>query len=61
MRTVHELERELALMTARTAPVLLELPGCVAVTAATLLAEIVPIERFQTDAQHARQGGVACS
>ena len=58
-RTILELERELALMTAQTAPALLELPGCGAVTAAKLLAEIGPIERFETDAQLARHGGVA--
>jgi transposase len=39
-RTILELERELAVMTAQTAPALLELPGCGAVTAAKLLAEI---------------------
>ena len=38
---------------------LLELPGCGAVTAAKLLAEIGPIDRFQTDAQLARHSGVA--
>jgi transposase len=58
-RAILELERELAVMTAQTAPALLELPGCGAVTAAKLLAEIGPIERFQTDAQLARHGGVA--
>jgi transposase len=58
-RTILELERELAVMTAQTAAALLELPGCGAVTAAKLLAEIGPIERFQTDAQLARHGGVA--
>src|SRR4029453_10025778 len=44
-------------MTAQIAPALLELPGCGALTAAKLLAEIGPIERFQTDAQLARHGG----
>jgi transposase len=58
-RTILELERELVAMTAQTAPALLELPGCGAVTAAKLLAEIGPIDRFQTDAQLARHGGVA--
>jgi len=38
---------------------LLELPGCGGLTAAKLLAEIGPIERFRTDAQLARHGGVA--
>jgi transposase len=58
-RAILELERELVAMTAQTAPALLELPGCGAVTAAKLLAEIGPIDRFQTDAQLARHGGVA--
>src|SRR6266540_3922249 len=43
----------------QTAPALLELPGCGAITAAKLLAEIGPIERFETDAQLARHSGVA--
>jgi transposase len=46
-RAILELEGELAAMTAQTAPALLELPGCGAVTAAKLLAEIGPIERFK--------------
>ena len=58
-QAVLELERELAALTAQTAPALLELPGCGALTAAKLLAEIGPIERFQSDAQLARHGGVA--
>src|SRR5438128_467008 len=44
---------------AAIAPALLELPGCAAVTAAKLLAEIGPIDRFKTDAQLARHSGVA--
>jgi transposase len=58
-RTILELEREPNVMTAQTAPALLELRGCGTVTAARLLAEIGPIERFQTDAQLARHSGVA--
>ena len=58
-RAISELERELATMSAQMAPALLELPGCAGVTAAKLLAEIGPIERFQNDAQLARHGGVA--
>ncbi len=58
-RTIVELDRELEQRTAQTAPALLELPGCGAITAAKLLAEIGPIGRFQTDAQLARHGGVA--
>jgi transposase len=58
-RAIIELDRELEQRTSQTAPALLELPGCAAVTAAKLLAEIGPIERFKSDAQLARHGGVA--
>src|SRR5215213_2036373 len=58
-RTIVELDRELEQRTAQTAPALLELPGCGAITAAKLLAEIGPIGRFQSDAQLARHSGVA--
>lgn len=58
-RAIAELDQELARRTAEIAPALLELPGCAAVTAAKLLAEIGPIDRFETDAQLARHGGVA--
>src|SRR5438067_2886373 len=58
-RLISELDRELEQRTVQTAPALLELPGCGAVTAAKLLAEIGPIERFKSDAQLARHSGVA--
>jgi transposase len=58
-RAIADLERELTTLTAKTAPALLDLPGCGALTAAKLLCEIGPIERFHTDAQLARHGGVA--
>jgi transposase len=58
-RAITELDRELERRTAQTAPALLELPGCAAVTAAKLLAEIGPIDRFKSDAQLARHAGVA--
>src|SRR5215216_2211169 len=58
-RTIAALDQELEQRTAETAPALLELPGCAAVTAAKLLAEIGPVDRFKTDAQRARHGGVA--
>jgi transposase len=58
-RTIVELDAELEQRTAETAPALLELPGCGALTAAKLLAEVGPIDRFQTDAQLARHSGVA--
>jgi transposase len=58
-RAIAELEQELNQRVTEVAPRLLELPGCAAVTAAKLLAEIGPIDRFKTDAQLARHGGVA--
>src|SRR6266508_1812232 len=58
-RTILELERELQTAATQTAPALLALPGCGAVSAAKLLGEIGPIERFDTDAQLARHAGVA--
>jgi transposase len=51
--------RSLEQRAAAVAPALLELPGCGAVTAAKLLAEMGPISRFKTDAQLARHSGVA--
>jgi transposase len=54
-----ELDQELEQRTAELAPALLELPGCAGVTAAKLLAEIGPIDRFRSDAQLARHSGVA--
>ena len=58
-RTISELDQELEARTNAVAPALLELPGCATLTAAKLLAEIGPIDRFRTDAQLARHGGVA--
>jgi transposase len=58
-RAIGELDQELEQRTAEVAPALLELPGCAALTAAKLLAEIGPIDRFQNDAQLARHSGVA--
>src|SRR4051812_44515194 len=58
-REITALDEELERRTAEIAPSLLELPGCAAVTAAKLLAEIGPIDRFRSDAQLARHAGVA--
>ena len=58
-RSILELDRELELRTAVLAPALLELSGCGSLTAAKLLAEIGPIDRFRSDAQLARHSGVA--
>jgi transposase len=58
-RAIAELDQELGQRVSETAPGLLELPGCAAVTAAKLLAEVGPINRFKSDAQLARHSGVA--
>ena len=50
-RTISELDHELQERTVQTAPALLELPGCGVLTAAKLLAEVGPIDRFDSDAQ----------
>jgi transposase len=58
-RTILALDRELNTRIEKTCPALLALPGCGPLSAAKLLGEIGPIERFDTDAQLARHGGVA--
>ena len=58
-RAIVELDRELGTRTQSLAPRLLELVGCGPLSAAKLLCEIGPIERFRTDAQLARHAGVA--
>jgi transposase len=58
-RAILELDRELHARTTAIAPRLLELPGCGALTAAKLLCEIGPVDRFRSDAQLARHAGVA--
>jgi transposase len=58
-RSIVELDRELHAQVKVTAAQLLELPGCAALTAAKLLCEIGPIDRFRSDAQLARHAGVA--
>jgi transposase len=58
-RTILALDRELEQRTQMLAPQLLRLPGCGPVSAAKLLCEIGPIDRFRTDAQLARHAGVA--
>jgi transposase len=58
-KTISELDDELEQRTHQIAPALLEVPGCGALTAAKLLAEIGPVDRFKTDAQLARHSGVA--
>jgi transposase len=56
-RAILQLDRELEQRTASVS--LRRLPGCGAVTAAKLLGEIGPIERYRSDAQLARHAGVA--
>ncbi len=58
-RRASELEREIRALVGAQAPELLALPGCGALTAAKLLAEIAGIERFASDAKLARLAGVA--
>lgn len=58
-RAILELDRELHTHATAIAPRLLQLPGCGPVSAAKLLSEIGPIDRFRTDAQLARHAGVA--
>src|SRR5512133_3026880 len=58
-RSISELDRELQERTTTIAPRLLALPGCGPLSAAKLLCEIGPIDRFRTDAQLARHAGVA--
>jgi hypothetical protein len=47
-RAIGDLDQELEQRTPQVAPALLDLPGCAGVTAAKLLAEIGPIDRFKT-------------
>jgi transposase len=58
-RTILTLDRELQARIDDAAPALHALPGCGPLSAAKLLGEIGPIERFDTDAQLARHAGVA--
>jgi transposase len=56
-RQIKALERELSDLVGRRAPALLELPGCGAMSAATILAETAGPDRFPTDAKLARAAG----
>lgn len=58
-RRANELERELTGLVRRAAPRLLALPGCGALTAAKLIAEVADVERFDSDAKLAKLAGVA--
>jgi transposase len=58
-RSIAGLEREIQSATQTIAPRLLALAGCGPLSAAKLLCEIGPIDRFASDAQLARHAGVA--
>ena len=58
-RSILALDRELEQHAQRLAPRLLELAGCGPLSAAKLLCEIGPVDRFHSDAQLARHAGVA--
>jgi transposase len=58
-RAIVDLDRELGQRASELAPRLLQLAGCGPISAAKLLCEIGPIDRFRSDAQLARHAGVA--
>jgi transposase len=58
-RRANEVEREINARVADCAPRLLELPGCAALTAAKIIAEVAGAARFSSDAKLARLAGVA--
>jgi transposase len=58
-RAILALNRELEQQTQTLAPQLTQVPGCGPLSAAKLLCEIGPIDRFRSDAQLARHAGVA--
>ena len=55
----RELARQIDRLVREVAPMLLEIPGCAALTAAKLVAEIANVERFATEARFAMHAGVA--
>lgn len=58
-RRANELERRIAAIVTVTAPSLVGLPGCGALTAAKLVGEAAGITRFATEAKFARHAGIA--
>jgi transposase len=58
-RQARALERELTVLVKAHRPALLAETGCGALTAAALIGRVAGAERFRTDAQFARQAGVA--
>lgn len=55
----RELARQIERLVRAVAPALLDIPGCAALTAAKLVAEVANIERFATEARFAMHAGVA--
>jgi transposase len=55
----RELARQIERLVQDVAPALLEIPGCAALTAAKLVAEIANVDRFATEARFAMHAGVA--
>jgi transposase len=55
----RELARRIERLIGEVAPALLEIPGCAALTAAKLVAEIANVDRFATEARFAMHAGVA--
>lgn len=55
----RQLARQIDLLVREVAPALLEIPGCAALTAAKLVAEIANVDRFATEARFAMHAGVA--
>jgi transposase len=56
-RRANELERELTALVEQEAAPLLALPGCAALTAAKVIAEVAGAHRFATEAKLARHAG----
>jgi transposase len=55
----NELEREITCLVQAQAPALLEIPGCGALTAAKILAEVARVSRFPDEGHFARYAGTA--
>jgi len=55
----NELEREIACLVQAQAPALLEIPGCGALTAAKIVAEVAQVSRFPDEGHFARYAGTA--
>jgi len=55
----RELARQIEELVRAVSPALLEIPGCAALTAAKLVAEVANVDRFATEARFAMHAGVA--